>query len=186
MNQQVRFSLRGVLIACHISCSGQDPRALTTPAVTDPYASRASVVRELRLAGRMDATSHGYQGVVTISNAASRAVEFGVVQFQCAVTLKLHTARGELVWDQNRNSLPRPGGCKWLPSELMLLPRASATVATEVAPSSLLRASLQPGAYTVNIGVIFARMVPHREIRGALTTQIDTVVHVPAGTLQLQ
>jgi hypothetical protein len=179
MIKRVRLSIFGLLLLLpyQISCSEE---------VVDPRVSLAPVIRQLRVTGTVVDTSIGSRGIVAISNDVGRTLKFGLVTFPCATTLNLYSSTGELVWDQARDTPPRAGGCKWLPSEVVLQSGHSVSVATEVAPDSLLRAKLAPGTYGATITVIFARMVPHPELADALTSKVDTIIRVSAGSLILQ
>jgi hypothetical protein len=179
MIKRVRLStlVLALLLPYLINCSEE---------VADPGISLAPVIRQLLVTGSVVDSSSGSKGIVAIANSVGRTLEFGLVTFACATTLNLYSTTGELVWDQARDTPPRPGGCKWLPSEVVLRSGQSVSVATEVASDSLLRAKLAPGTYGATINVIFARMVPHPELAGALTSKVDTIVRVNAGTLLLQ
>jgi hypothetical protein len=166
-----------LLLPYQIDCSKE---------VADPGISLAPVIRQLRVSGSVVDISSGSKGIVTIANDVGGTLKFGLVTFSCAATLSLYSNAGELVWDQARDVPPRAGGCKWLPSEVVLRSGQSVSVETEVVSDSLLRAKLAPSTYGATINVIFARMVPHPEMASALTSKIDTIVRVNAGALLLQ
>lgn len=143
-------------------------------------------VSALRVDGKIETTQSGYRGAVTVANPMLHDVSFGVVELSCAVHLEIY-ASGDLVWDQGRDVLAQqPGGCKWLPSEVTLRPAQSIAVRSGEVSRDSLMARLTPGAYRAFVEVIFARMVPLEGRPGTLTTKIDSVVTVPAGTLTLR
>jgi hypothetical protein len=161
---------------------------LTTAQVgcsADPTTSLAPVIREMRVVGATESSNGEYHGVITITNTSRFRVELGIVRFSCAVPLKLFSPDGMVAWDQALESGGRPGGCKWLPGEIELSRGESILVRSEKVSASVLRASLPPGVYRAELSVIFARMVPHETIAGALTTQVDTVISVFAGEVRL-
>ena len=188
MKRQVLRAFVGswILALVQLGCSKPNSAEPGQPVQSDPYVSRAPVVRGLQMIGRVQSVSNAYRARVTITNPTSQRTEFGLVRFECGVTLRLSSSSGELLWDQARDTPRRDGGCKWLPSEVALAPGDSVVVQTEEVPLSLLRSSLGSGVYRAEIELIFARMVPHKKIAGALTTMVDTIARVRAGTLDLK
>ncbi len=164
---------RIVLVAATVLAGCAGPSPMSAP------------VSELRLDGKIETTQAGYRGAVTVTNPTQRDASFGLVEFPCAVRLRLYSS-GNLAWDQARDVSAQAGGCKWLPSVVTLHPAQSTAVRSAEVPRDTLLATLQAGPYSVFVDVIFARLVPGEGSAGAQTTRIDSVATVPAGTLTLQ
>jgi hypothetical protein len=143
----------------------------------------APQVWRLELEAAVETTGSMIRGIVRGRNHTATILRFGVPGVPCAVTLSLY-ADGAEVWDQG--NIDRVGGCKWFPRDVELHPGEAFEVTTELtAPTAILGDSLTPGSYAARIRLIFARTVPHPEGAGALTTQVDTVMSLDAGTLRL-
>lgn len=142
-------------------------------------------LERLQIEAHVDTGSWGARGVTVIRNRSGREIRFGIASMYCAVALVLYSDLA-VKWDQSRIWRSRAGGCKWIPRDVELLDGASLTVRSDAATmDAILGDSLPEGRYAARVRVIFARFVPHPEIVGALTTQIDTVVSVPAGSIDV-
>jgi hypothetical protein len=153
----------------------------------DPTAIRPQDfdTRKLQLTARVENVDGMVRGLATLRNASSRSARVSVVLFPCAVHLELLAPSGALLWDQGQHMPPTPGGCKWLPSDVTLAPRDSSLIVSNLVAETALRSDLGSGSFAARVEVIFARFVSLTGSAGAQTTQVDSVVLIPAGSVTI-